>query len=308
MRGFERGALTAALEARRVIQATLMRSTIHLVSAADYWPLRHAVRLPQRAWWLRVAGDQLAGTDPDAFASAVREILAGGPLPHAELAAGLAAAGLPGRPSGLNVLVDLVRVPPSGTWERRRADRYGLAAMWLRPEPAFDEAAAVDHLVRRYLGGFGPSAVRDIARFGGIERASVRAALDEMPHREFDHRGTVLVDLPDAPLPHEDATAPVRFLGTWEALLLVHARRTEVLAELDRPRVFNTRTPHSVATFLVDGQVAGTWRVDRGTSWWSRSAASARPSVGRSTPRRSGSRPSTTPTDGYDAADVRDVA
>jgi hypothetical protein len=24
--------------------------------------------------------------------------------------------------------------------------------------------------------------------------------------------------------------------------------------------VFNTKTPHSVPTFLVDGQVAGTWR------------------------------------------------
>jgi hypothetical protein len=264
MRDFERAALTAALEERRVIQATLMRSTIHMVSAADYWPLRHAVRLPQRAWWLRVGGEQLAGSDPDAFATAVRKILAGGPLPHAELAAGLAAAGLPARPSELNILVDLVRVPPSGTWERRRADRYGLAATWLPPEPPFDEAAGVDCLVRRYLGGFGPSAVRDIARFGGIEPASVQAALDHIPHREFDHEGTVLVDVRGAPLPDEEATAPVRFLGTWEALLLVHARRTEVLAESDRPRVFNTRTPHSVATFLVDGQVAGTWRVDRG--------------------------------------------
>jgi hypothetical protein len=58
--------------------------------------------------------------------------------------------------------------------------------------------------------------------------------------------------------------APVRFLPTWDAVLLVHARRTGVLPEEYRPRVFSTKTPHSVGTFLVDGAVAGTWRYDRG--------------------------------------------
>ena len=53
--------------------------------------------------------------------------------------------------------------------------------------------------------------------------------------------------------------APVRFLGTWDATLLVHARRTQLLPEAYRPRVFATSMPRSVPTFLVDGQVAGTW-------------------------------------------------
>ena len=52
--GFERDALTRALERREVVQATLMRSTIHLVSRADYWPLAVAIREPRRAWWRRV--------------------------------------------------------------------------------------------------------------------------------------------------------------------------------------------------------------------------------------------------------------
>jgi hypothetical protein len=56
----------------------------------------------------------------------------------------------------------------------------------------------------------------------------------------------------------------VRFLSTWEAALLVHARRTQILPEDYRPRVFNTRTPHSVPTFLVDGAVAGKWRYEKG--------------------------------------------
>ena len=43
-------------------------------------------------------------------------------------------------------------------------------------------------------------------------------------------------------------------------MLLVHARRTGVVPEQHRSRIFNVRTPHSVNTFLVDGRVAGTWR------------------------------------------------
>ena len=57
---------------------------------------------------------------------------------------------------------------------------------------------------------------------------------------------------------------PVRFLPTWDASLLVHARRKGIIAESHRPRVFNTKTPHSLCTFLVDGAVAGTWRYERG--------------------------------------------
>jgi hypothetical protein len=56
----------------------------------------------------------------------------------------------------------------------------------------------------------------------------------------------------------------VRFLPTWDATLLVHARGTAILPERHRPRVFSSRNPHSVGTFLVDGAVAGAWRHEAG--------------------------------------------
>src|SRR3954469_17799283 len=46
--GFERADLTRALEERRVVQGTLLRITIHLVSANDYWPMALAVRQARR--------------------------------------------------------------------------------------------------------------------------------------------------------------------------------------------------------------------------------------------------------------------
>lgn len=74
----------------------------------------------------------------------------------------------------------------------------------------------------------------------------------------------MLVDLARAPLPDPDPPAPVRSLGTWDALLLVHARRTGVLPERFRPILFSTKTPQSLPTFLVDGRVAGSWRHEDG--------------------------------------------
>lgn len=160
--------------------------------------------------------------------------------------------------------VDLVRVPPSGTWEKRRADLYGLADDWLGPWKD-DERAGTEHLARRYLSGFGPATAADIASWAGLKVTALRPVIDEMTLRRFrDGEGAELLDLPRASLPDEDSPAPVRFLPTWDATLLVHARRTQILPEHHRPRVFNTKTPHSMPTFLVDGQVAGTWRYEKG--------------------------------------------
>jgi hypothetical protein len=256
LEGFERDALTGALERRAVIQATLMRHTIHLVSRADYWPLAIAVRETRRASWLRSVRD---GPSPQALAAAARKLRAtlngGGTISRKELEA------LVGKPRAVPVglWIDLVRVPPSGTWERRRADLYAAAEEWVGPPP--DTGDAAEHLVRRYLAGFGPASAKDVASFTGLPPAQVKTVLERLELRRFDGG---LVDLPRAPLPDPETPAPPRFLPTWDATLLVHARRTGVLPEEHRPKIFGIKTPFSFPTFLVDGQVAGTWKYEKG--------------------------------------------
>jgi hypothetical protein len=265
LRDFRREALTQALERRRAVQATLMRSTIHMVSAADFQLFAAGVRGGRRDWWQRVTRHQADGLDMEDVSKLFREQLVHGPRRATELKAALASAGIPPIAwSGAGLWVDMVRVPPSGTWDQRRADLYGLADDWLGGGDA-TEAVGLEHLVRRYLGGFGPSPVSDIADWAGIAAAKVRPVVDRMSLRRFrDEAGGSLVDLPGAPLPEAGTPAPVRFLPTWDATLLVHARRTQILPEPLRPLVFNTKTPHSVPTFLIDGAVAGTWRYERG--------------------------------------------
>jgi hypothetical protein len=166
------------------------------------------------------------------------------------------------RAGGVGLWVDLVRAPPSGTWERRRADLYALAEDWVgAPPPGMDAVEAATHLVRRYLAGFGPASRKDVASFTGLALRPLDAVLAHMELVRYDSEdGCELIDLPGAPLPDPATPAPPRFLPTWDATLLVHARRTGVLPEAYRPRIFSTKTPASFPTFLVDGAVAGTWR------------------------------------------------
>jgi hypothetical protein len=265
MRGFSRPMLTNALERREVIQGTLLRGTIHTVSAADYWPMLSGIRRINREWYARVAARDLVGIDMPAVAAAVGELLDDGPMKFADLVAALEHRGFPKRAAkAVGWWVDLVRVPPSGTWEARRADLYGLAARWTAPTPITEEDGMA-HLVRRYLGAFGPAPARDIASWMGVTVGQLRHALEGLELVTLaDEDGDRLLDLPSGPLPDPETPAPPRFIGVWEAMLLVHARRTAVLPEEHRTRIFHVRLPHSMNTFLLDGRVAGSWRYESG--------------------------------------------
>jgi Winged helix DNA-binding domain len=258
---FERDALTRALERRSVVQATLMRTTIHLVSAADYWPLALAVRDSRREAWLTVTKERVTAREMSAAARRMRARLADGPLRRQEIEELLGRD----RAQALGLWLDIVRVPPSGTWERRRADLYGLAETWVE-RPELTKAQALEHLIRRYLGAFGPATAADVANWAGLKPAPLAPTLMRLELRRFRAEdGAQLLDLPRAPLPTADTPAPVRFLPTWDATLLVHARRSGILPEEHRPKIFHTKNPQSTPVFLVDGEVAGTWRHEGGT-------------------------------------------
>ena len=262
LQGFGRDDLTKALERGKAVQGTLMRVTIHLCSARDYWPLAVAIREGRRQLWLRAQRNKPGAREVAAAAKRLCPKLKDGPLSRTEIDRILGKNAT--MVNGVGLWLDLVRVPPSGTWERRRADIYALAEEWLGREEA-KPAESIEHLVRRYLGGFGPSTVNEIADWAGLPPKLIAPACERQRLRRFEAEdGSELLDVPRAPLPDPETPAPVRFLPVWDAALLVHARRTGILPEQYRPRVFNTKTPQSVATFIVDGAVAGTWKYEKG--------------------------------------------
>lgn len=252
--GFQRDALTRALEDRSVVQATTLRVTIHLHSAAAFWRIAMGVRQARRTWWLRLQVPPVGEADVVAKAERLRAALSDGPRDVKEL--GSDGAGFIGN-HGL--WVDLVRVPPSGTWERRRADRLALAEQWIG-RPNVTEREGMQHLVEAYLRAFGPAPWPDIATWAGVPAPWLREASANLSFMRYrDERGRELVDLPDLPVADPETPAPVRFLPTWEAMLLVHARRTQVLPEEHRPKVFSQKNPFSVGSVLIGGQAAASW-------------------------------------------------
>jgi DNA glycosylase AlkZ-like len=259
VRAFDRHALTAALEDRSVIQASLMRTTIHMVSRREFWPYAMGVRRARREWAVRARAVAKSEVDMLTDAERMRAALADGPRTVKEL--GELGTGFVGN---LGLWVDLVRVPPSGTWERRRADRLALAESWVGPCDATEDDG-LTHLVRAYLRAFGPAAWRDIASWAGISVTQARRGGEGLALASYrDEDGRPLIDLDGGVLPDADTPAPVRFLPHWDAVLLVHARRTGILPEPHRARIFSTRNPFSVGTYLVDGRVVGSWSLRDG--------------------------------------------
>jgi hypothetical protein len=252
-----RDQLTRALERRTLVQGTLLRGTIHVVSRGEYWLWAEAIREPRREW-LRRAWPRLAALDADRINRKLRAALRDGPRHRNDLVE------LVGKDAFQASDLNLVRVPPSGTWEHRRADLYAVAEDWVGPNDA-DAEAGRELLVRRYLAAFGPARAADIQGWAAIGLPRIKAVLERLDLRRFqDEQGRELFDLPRAPLPDPETPAPARFIPVWEALLLVHARRTGILPETFRPILFNTKLPASMNTFLLDGVVAGAWRYERG--------------------------------------------
>lgn len=267
MAAFDRASLTRALQQREVVQATSLRSTIHLLDAADHPVVTAGIQRFRREGWLRTAQARaLEPLDHESVAAVVEGWFADGPLTRAVLLDRLADAGVDrSQWEGLSLWLDLLRVPPQGTWERRRAHLFGLAHHELAGGVGASEATGLALLVRRYLAGFGPASVADLSSWAGVPVGAFDQVLARMDLRRFrTEGGGALIDLPDGDLPDADVPAPVRFLPTWDATLLVHARRTQILPEAHRPAVFSTKRPQSVGTVLVDGQVAATWHLAEG--------------------------------------------
>jgi winged helix DNA-binding protein len=265
--GFSPAALTHALERRRVVKATLMRGTLHLVSADDYLALSAALHPTLEVLWRRYAPD--AGrTDYADIARATLEYVEE-PRTGPELrdfVAGLSGA----EPTAaenvwwrLRINAPLLRVPPDGVWGGGPRVWFVTARAWLGQEPRTDRDAATEALVVRYLTAFGPAGLGDFCRWSGMARAPARAAfrrLDPELRRCRDETGRELLDVRRAPLPPADTPAPARLLAMWDSMLLAYEDRTRVLPEEYRKLVIDKRGDVA-QTILVDGRACGVWHV-----------------------------------------------
>ena len=267
--GFERDRLTRAIDRQEVVKATLMRATLHLVSAREYPAYALATMEGRFGAWRPPGGPALA--DLEELHKKVVSFATRTPRTRAEIAE-FSAAHLPAdaaKNERLGSWLTWAAVATSGLiwdasgahFEHRKIARHVAAPARLRRAPRPDDAYEL--VVRRHLAAFGPATVSDIATWSSVRVPNIRAALARMTDlRHFsDERGRDLIDLARAPRPAADVAAPARFLARFDAAILGHAspERTRILPEAFRKKVIFSAEVWQ--TFLVDGFVAGRWTI-----------------------------------------------
>lgn len=263
--GFQPGDLADLLVSRQVVRIALMRSTIHLVSARDCLTFRPLIQPVLDRYLPTIFGKRFAGLDTGALARAGRELVDAEPRTFGELG-GLLEPDWPGHTAaalaqGIRTLVPLVQVPPRAVWGAAGLARHTSAQSWLGR--SLDPSPSLDLLVTRYLAAFGPATAADVQAWSGLTRLGEVLERLRPGLRTFrDERGKELFDLPDAPRPAPGTPAPVRLVAEFDNLVLSHADRTRVVSDANRQRLYS-RNGIFPGTVLVDGFVAGAWRITR---------------------------------------------
>jgi hypothetical protein len=264
--GFTGEELSGLLSSRKTARIVLMRGTIHLVTARDCHRLRPLVQpaLDRMLATNATHGRPLAAVDVAALVDTAKQLLDAEALTPGEVGARLAEQ-WPETPKGslaeaARSLLPLVQVPPRALWQRSGQVRLRTATAWLgRPR---GKPLTIDEVVVRYLGAFGPASVADVQTWSGLRRlGEVVERLDARLMRVKGEGGQTLYDLPEAPRPDPEITAPVRLVAPFDNILLSHANRTRVISDEHRKRLFSGRNGVFPGTVLVDGFVAGTWEL-----------------------------------------------
>jgi hypothetical protein len=257
----------AAFADGTLVRTTLLRVTLHAVHADDH-PMTHLAMQPTlRAARLgdpRFTDSGATADDADALVPRVLDHLAE-PRANAEVEAWLDGRGVPGRALwwAIRHYGPVRHAVTGGAWSFEHRPRY-VAAGFGPPVPGARDAAdeALAELLLRYLAAFGPATVADVAQFALVQRARVKAALarvGDAVERLDGPDGVVLLDVPGAPRPSGEVSAPPRLLGMWDSVLLAFHDRSRVLPPAYRTLV-TRRNGDVLPTLLVDGHVAGVWR------------------------------------------------
>ena len=156
--------------------------------------------------------------------------------------------------------VPKVQIPTEAPWGYTNVPEWLVAEKWLgKPVPMTQDLAA---LVKKYLAAFGPATPADAQAWSGCK--GLRAVFEEMRPKlkTFQNeKGQELFDLPRAPRPAVDTPAPVRFIPDFDNLILSHADRTRIVDDEYRPALVSKNLLVR-ATYLVNGRVAGMWKVE----------------------------------------------
>lgn len=212
---FQPGELADLISERRVVRAvSMLRTTIHLLSARDWLDLRPVMQWVQESRFKSSPfARNLVGLAMDEVLAAGRALLEEKPRSGNEIGK-LLKERWPERDAAslgyaVRSMVPLVQIPPRGIWGKGGLPVLATAETWLGKSVGSDPAP--DEMILRYLASFGPASVMDIQAWCWLTRLGPVVERLRPRLRMFrDENGRELFDVPDGPLPDPATPAPPR--------------------------------------------------------------------------------------------------
>src|SRR5947209_7645933 len=263
--GFDPAYLDAAFLDQRVVKASLMRITLHAVPVDDY-PLFHAA-MTYALRGSRLHDDRFrrTGLSIQAADALVPELIGFTRQPRTSAECEIwvdervGVLPKPGAWWALKTYAPLLHAPAGPPWTFGRRPSFLASRV---PIHSGDRDQALQHLILRYLAGFGPASVQDVGQFTILPRPMIREALspikDTLVHL-IGPDGKELLDVPGGDIPDEDTPAPARLMGMWDSTLLAYADRSRIIPPEYRKLVIRVNGD-VLPALLVDGYAAGVWR------------------------------------------------
>jgi hypothetical protein len=262
LESFKREQLLKPVHARKVLRATTLRGTLHLITPRDFAAWRPVLQPMFSAGAQSILRDRLTTFDPALVLEAARKSFGARARTFTSLRDELVASFPDGDERAMGYFVRM-HLPLASLADANAPWGFSSDAEFNLDADAHDTEGDAQSLVLRYLAAFGPASIADFQAWSGIKQAKpVFEALQSKLLKFQDPKKRILFDIPEAPRPSEDTPAPVRFIAEFDNLVLGHADRTRIVSELHRPRVV-TKNLLVLGTFLIDGFVAGIWKCER---------------------------------------------
>jgi hypothetical protein len=257
---FDRADLVKLARKNAVVRGSFFRGTIFLLAPEDWGQFRGTIG-PSLERAVGSVTKGLSAGDRTKLEAFGRKFFGKKPATFDDLRTAIIDSGHPEATHRqaaywIRMRVPLLQVATDVPWGWHQSCDFALSDIEIAKT---DQQAA---LVLRYLAALGPASVADAQNFTGISK--LKETFEGLRERLVtfeDDNGKELFDLPKAPRPDADTPAPVRFLPDFDNTILSHADRRRFVDDAHKPLIYGANLT-ALRTFMVDGRVAGLWRID----------------------------------------------
>ena len=283
MHDLTRAAIHSALwESRTLVKTSLMRQTLHLISATDFSIYITALKRSRGDALRRIMSKYggITQKETEALNDLVVEALCAGPMTQPELTEQIMPKVGKKIRSYMKVAWGIQLFRPALVEglicygpERDKKATFVRVDQWLPEQRVVDEQEAKQILLRGYLRAYGPATLQDFSKWTGISMKEARPVWESLGDELVevsveDRRGFILRGDYDQVTNSSLDDQILRLLPRFDPYLLGHAEKDHLVDSTYYKRVYRNQGWISPVV-LLNGRVIGVWSYTRRGKRWS---------------------------------------